>query len=253
MSMGASRLVLGRQRPCHDTKPPKYYPRDLPTALSLMPALRELELHEVDCLGSAPGRELLADPRPVLSSLTSLSMSCETKSRAAATALYLWLRWALPAATQLRKLSVRGQGGAAEGTSHSPPCLHKAPTCSCSATACHHLVVVACKGLRVIMLLSSCMAMATCIAQGRSMHAGPDASSHPRSMVWCPPSLTELSLFGIPHFNEEAIIPCIRTLQLWWSKDHLDVPRLAAMTALQRACTLPQRTCSQQSVQLCLD
>ena len=91
------------------------YPTNLPTGLAAMPALCELELHEVDCLSSAPVRELLAAPQSVFSSLTSLSMSLVTESHSAATALYLWLRWALPAAMQLRKLSVDGGGGCIEG------------------------------------------------------------------------------------------------------------------------------------------
>ena len=102
-----------------------YYPRNLPTALSALPALRELELAGVQALSAAPELELPAAPRPLFSNLTSLSMSYETYDTeskpesdpdSAATALYLWLRWALPAAPQLRKLSV--SGGGTGGTSY---------------------------------------------------------------------------------------------------------------------------------------
>ena len=119
------RLMLGRREfGAGGGSPPMHYPRNLPTALSALPALRELELAGVHCLSSAPELELPAAPRPLFANLTSLSVSYEpyetesepeSDSDSAATALYLWLRWALPAAPQLRKLSV--SGGGTEGPS----------------------------------------------------------------------------------------------------------------------------------------
>ena len=77
-------------------------------ALSAMPVLRELELHGVDYMSSAPARELAAASQPAFASLTMLAMSYDSWSHSAIDALQLWLQWALPAATQLRKLSVSG-------------------------------------------------------------------------------------------------------------------------------------------------
>ena len=111
------RLFLGRRRPFDDAEAPSYLPRHLPKAISTMPALRKLELDGVDCLSAAPEQDLSAAPQPALHSLTLLSMLCEMLSRSNAIALYLWLRWALPAATQLRKLSVTGEGEPSEGLS----------------------------------------------------------------------------------------------------------------------------------------
>ena len=104
------RLVLGRRRRLaeEDDDPPAYRPRRVPKALSAMPALIELELVGPSFLSAAPERELAAAPQPAFARLTSLSMSYERDSRSEATALYLWLRWAMPAAPQLRKLSVSG-------------------------------------------------------------------------------------------------------------------------------------------------
>jgi len=86
-------------------------PSNVLTALSAMPALAELELVGLDLMSSAPQQELAAAPQPVFARLTSLHMSHQGDSSLEATALYLWLQWALPAAPQLRKLSVRGSGG----------------------------------------------------------------------------------------------------------------------------------------------
>ena len=116
------RLVLGRRLQCCGAQLPIPYPTDLPTALAAMPALRELELHGVDCLSSAPEQELPAAPQPAFSNLTSLSMSYETDSGSAATALYLWLCWALPTAPQLRKLSVSSAGNPSNGIFPSIMC-----------------------------------------------------------------------------------------------------------------------------------
>ncbi len=56
----------------------------------------------------------------------------------------------------------------------------------------------------------------------------------------CPPRLEELRVLGgIPYFTKTALIPHIpslRTLQLRCRKECLDVPRLAAMTALRSLC-----------------
>ena len=56
----------------------------------------------------------------------------------------------------------------------------------------------------------------------------------------CTPRLEELRVSGpIAYFNEAALIPDIpslRTLQLRCRKEYLDVPRLAAMTALRSLC-----------------
>ena len=71
-----------------------------------MPALRELELLGVERASSAPEEELAAAPRPALSRLTSLSMSAKGNRPSSAKAFNQWLRWALRAATQLRKLSI---------------------------------------------------------------------------------------------------------------------------------------------------
>ncbi len=54
-------------------------------------------------------------------------------------------------------------------------------------------------------------------------------------MLPCPPRLEELCLSGVPIFQGPALVPrvpLLRTLQLS-GKERLDVPALAAMTALQ--------------------
>ncbi len=73
-----------------------------------MPALTELELLGVEFMSAAPEQELAAASQPAFSRLTALTVSCEADFGAEAAALYLWLRWLLPAAPQLRKLSVSG-------------------------------------------------------------------------------------------------------------------------------------------------
>ena len=94
-----------------------------------MPALRELELHGLERMSSDAERDLFVAPQPALTSLTSLSVSCETKSHDAARALYLWLRWMVPAAPQLRKLTVYGSGDPYEGVLPFHVCGYEAPMC----------------------------------------------------------------------------------------------------------------------------
>jgi len=137
------RLVLERRRPCDDTEPPRYYPRRLPRALAAMPALRELELNGVDCLSAAPEQELSAAARPALSALTSLSVSIEADSRFAATALYLWLRWALPAAVQLRKLSVMAPSARDPSQGLLVPLIHGCACILVAAAAAAAVIAVA--------------------------------------------------------------------------------------------------------------
>jgi len=69
---------------------------------------------------SAPEQELAAAPWPALSRLTSLSMSAKGNLESSTEARYLWLRWALPAAPQLRKLPVGGVDDPFEGVSTPP-------------------------------------------------------------------------------------------------------------------------------------
>ena len=140
----ASRLVLGRRRHVaeEDDDPPEYRPRRVPQALAAMPALIELELVGPSFLSAAPEQELAAAPQPAFARLTSLNMSYERDSSEEATALYLWLRWALLAAPQLRKLSVSGiQGTSAGGVRSSAavvrtPCQHQCVAQCISVQAC---------------------------------------------------------------------------------------------------------------------
>ena len=83
-----------------------YYPEKLPTALAAMPALLELELHGVGYLSKTLERELSVAPQPAFRSLTSLTLSGDENAVCSAPepALYSWLGWVLPAATQLQKL-----------------------------------------------------------------------------------------------------------------------------------------------------
>lgn len=82
--------------------------RNLPADLTAMPALAELELHGVSYMSPTHERELCSARHLAFARLTSLVMSCNERSLTAqpVPALYLWLTWALPAATQLRKLSI---------------------------------------------------------------------------------------------------------------------------------------------------
>jgi len=59
-------------------------------------------------MSAAPGQDLSLAPQPAFPHLTSLKMSHggALLPSAPTPALYLWLSWALPAATQLRKLSI---------------------------------------------------------------------------------------------------------------------------------------------------
>ncbi len=125
------RLFLGRRDELEDGGPPAYYPKQLPATLSAMPALAELELVGPSFLSAAPEQELAAAQQPAFACLTSLNMSSEGDSSSEATALYLWLRWALPAAPQLRKLSVSGsEWRPYEGSSPSRCCVHEACVCT---------------------------------------------------------------------------------------------------------------------------
>lgn len=114
------RLVLAMLRRHPSRREPTYYASGVPAALSAMPALRDLELLGVECASSAPEQELAAAPWPALSRLTSLSMSAKGNLESSTEARYLWLRWALPAAPQLRKLSVGGVDDPFEGVSTPP-------------------------------------------------------------------------------------------------------------------------------------
>ena len=99
-----------------------------------MPALRELELRDVGWLSEAHERELSAAAPPTFSRLTSLSMACDETSlrHDVAPALYLWLGWALHAATQLRVLSLTADWPLA-GQSR-PSCCPRCLACSWSAS-----------------------------------------------------------------------------------------------------------------------
>jgi len=137
--------VLARQRGGEHGKPLRY-PSNLPTALSMMTALRELELLAVDYMSAAPEQELSAAPQPGFSQLTSLRMSCDGRSFIAygGTALWLWLGWMLPAAPLLCKLSVSSEHLSAGGwvlpfqsLDASPDGQHGCPFhCGCNVRQC---------------------------------------------------------------------------------------------------------------------
>lgn len=122
---------------------------DLPATLSSMPALRALELHGVSYLSSDHTRELSAARRPAFARLTSLALSCDERSLAAqpAPALHQWLAWALPAATQLRKLSLscetlslwHGVNRAGALPPHRPSWMSLLLRCCTSALLCRSL------------------------------------------------------------------------------------------------------------------
>ena len=86
-----------------------FYPEELPTALASMPALLELELHGIGCMADpleTLERELSLAPLPAFTRLTSLTLAGDEHAVCSkpGPALYLWLGWVLPAATQLRRL-----------------------------------------------------------------------------------------------------------------------------------------------------
>ncbi len=93
-----------------------FWPEQLPTTLAVMPALLELEFHGIGCMSEALEHELAVAPLPALTSLTALTVSGDEDAvcgkpgtpdwRPAVTvpALYSWLGWVLPAASQLRRL-----------------------------------------------------------------------------------------------------------------------------------------------------
>ena len=83
-----------------------FYPEALPAALAAMSALLELELHGIGYMSKTLKRELSAAPQPAFAGLTSLTLYGDEDAvcRKPGPALYLWLGWVLPAATQLRRL-----------------------------------------------------------------------------------------------------------------------------------------------------
>ena len=118
-----------------------FYPKALPAALAAMPALLELEFHGIGFMSEALERELSAAPQPAFAGLTSLTLYGDEDAVCSkrGPALYLWLGWVLPAATQLRRLCLSCDFSYAGDFPFLPgrPCLHPAgynngPLLSCS-------------------------------------------------------------------------------------------------------------------------
>ena len=104
------------------TTQPVCHLRNLPAALTAMPALRELELHGVSYMSADHEQELsVATAAGIATPYVALSCDERSLSEEPAPVLYMWLAWALPAATQLRKLSV-SCGPIREWEGDVPPC-----------------------------------------------------------------------------------------------------------------------------------
>ena len=127
-----SRLVVGRRLQFFGGDRPVPLPSNVLTALSGMPALAELELVGLDLMSSAPQQELAAAPQPAFARLTSLHMSHQGDSSLEATALYLWLQWALPG----RRSSASCLSAAAGGTTSKVRAPCRSVCCTCEAFVC---------------------------------------------------------------------------------------------------------------------
>lgn len=111
-------------------------------ALAAMPALVELELHGIGYMSEALELELSAAPQPAFAGLTSLTFYGDEDAvcRKPGPALYLWLGWVLPTATQLRKLCLSCDFYYAGEPSPSPSSL-QALKSTLKVTSTHHYMI----------------------------------------------------------------------------------------------------------------
>lgn len=251
LSSLSRRLVLSQESGHSGGGRPAFYPQKLPRALAAMPALLELELHGVGCMSEALTHELSIAPQPSFTGLTSLTLADDEVAvfTGPAPALCSWLRWVLPAATQLRKLCVSSNHSAGDRLPNyfARICaLHvtSAPLPSGSVPllqVCFHAQLrlnhdpydLGNMGHSRVQALTRC----SCTADWDSEDSADGLElRRPELVVPCPPGLEELHLVNIPCMWEDtprSHTGSLRELHLC-GDDHLGVSRLAIMTALQR-------------------